>query len=117
MWNAGTVPARMIEIISPAGFENFFRDLTDLTAAGPLDPAAIHPIPHCLGWGCYRADASPGRFWLWPVGRWSPWRWTAMISMRCSVQWDHRDAIERKIRLTSSDPLPLIAAPNKVTGS
>ena len=25
MWNAGQVPARMIEIISPSGFENFFR--------------------------------------------------------------------------------------------
>ena len=27
MWNAGDVPARMIEIISPSGFENFFREL------------------------------------------------------------------------------------------
>jgi hypothetical protein len=26
MWNAGDVPARMIEIISPGGFEGFFRD-------------------------------------------------------------------------------------------
>jgi quercetin dioxygenase-like cupin family protein len=31
MWNAGKTPARMIEVISPAGFENFFRDLTDPT--------------------------------------------------------------------------------------
>src|SRR5438093_1414401 len=38
MWNAGGVPARMIEVIQPAGFEHFFRELTDLTAAGP--PAA-----------------------------------------------------------------------------
>jgi quercetin dioxygenase-like cupin family protein len=35
MWNAGSVPARMIEIISPAGFEHFFRELVDLLAAGP----------------------------------------------------------------------------------
>lgn len=34
MWNAGKTPARMIEIISPAGFENFFRDIADMTAAG-----------------------------------------------------------------------------------
>lgn len=34
MWNAGRVPARMIEIISPAGFEEFFRSLADLTASG-----------------------------------------------------------------------------------
>jgi len=33
------------------------------------------------------------------------------------VQSDHRNAIERKIRLTRSDPLPLIPAPNRVTGS
>ena len=26
MWNAGTTPARMIEVISPAGFEGFFRE-------------------------------------------------------------------------------------------
>src|ERR671917_1463259 len=34
MWNAGSVPARMIEIISPAGFERFFRDVADLAATG-----------------------------------------------------------------------------------
>ena len=37
MWNAGTDPAHMIEIISPAGFERFFRRVADLVAAGPLD--------------------------------------------------------------------------------
>jgi quercetin dioxygenase-like cupin family protein len=36
MWNAGTVPARMIEIISPAGFEEFFRRFDALNAAGPI---------------------------------------------------------------------------------
>ena len=42
MWNAGTVPARMIEIISPAGFEHLFRELADLVEAGPppLDQVA-----------------------------------------------------------------------------
>jgi quercetin dioxygenase-like cupin family protein len=32
MWNAGQVPARMIEIISPAGFEGFFREMSELVA-------------------------------------------------------------------------------------
>ena len=41
MWNAGSTPARMIEVISPAGFEGFFRELTDMTAVGAPDPAAI----------------------------------------------------------------------------
>ena len=35
MWNAGPSPARMIEVISPAGFEHFFRELAGMTAAGP----------------------------------------------------------------------------------
>ncbi|MEU8234018.1 cupin domain-containing protein [Actinoplanes sp. NPDC048967] len=35
MWNAGPVPARMIEIITPAGFEHFFREVAELIAAGP----------------------------------------------------------------------------------
>jgi hypothetical protein len=34
MWNAGDVPARMIEIISPAGFEHFFHEVSELIAHG-----------------------------------------------------------------------------------
>ena len=49
MWNAGTIPAHMIEIISPAGFENFFRDLTDLTASGPPNGGAIASLADAYG--------------------------------------------------------------------
>ena len=45
MWNAGKTPARMIEIISPAGFEGFFREVTDLAAAG----AALRPAGRAGG--------------------------------------------------------------------
>jgi mannose-6-phosphate isomerase-like protein (cupin superfamily) len=38
MWNAGKVPARMIEIISPAGFEHFFAEMSELLAGGPPGP-------------------------------------------------------------------------------
>ena len=38
MWNAGPEPARMIEVISPAGFELFFRAVVDMLAAGDTDP-------------------------------------------------------------------------------
>ena len=38
MWNAGPEPARMIEVISPAGFELFFRAVVDLLEAGDPDP-------------------------------------------------------------------------------
>ena len=41
MWNAGSVPARMIEIISPAGFEGFFRGFADLNDAGPINLAEV----------------------------------------------------------------------------
>src|SRR5665647_2844084 len=41
MWNASDVPARMIEIISPAGFENFFRELSELLATGPPEPDQV----------------------------------------------------------------------------
>ncbi|GAA1809178.1 cupin domain-containing protein [Actinomadura chokoriensis] len=33
MWNAGDVPGRIVEIIIPGGFESYFRELADLTAA------------------------------------------------------------------------------------
>jgi quercetin dioxygenase-like cupin family protein len=41
MWNAGQTPARMIEIISPAGFEHFFWGLTDQLSSGEPDPAEL----------------------------------------------------------------------------
>ena len=41
MWNAGRTPARMIEIIAPPGFEEFFREFVDMTDAGVPDPGAI----------------------------------------------------------------------------
>jgi mannose-6-phosphate isomerase-like protein (cupin superfamily) len=36
-WNAGDEPARILEIISPAGFEKYFGEMVDLLAAGPPD--------------------------------------------------------------------------------
>ena len=49
MWNAGSAPARMIEVISPGRFEHFFRELSDLTAAGPRDMAAIGGLAKACG--------------------------------------------------------------------
>lgn len=43
-WNAGDEPARMLEIISPAGFENYFRELAPLLAAPERDEAAIGEV-------------------------------------------------------------------------
>lgn len=48
-WNAGSVPARMIEIISPAGFERFFRDVADLAATGETEVAAFVAVADAYG--------------------------------------------------------------------
>jgi quercetin dioxygenase-like cupin family protein len=43
-WNAGDEPARLLEIISPAGFENYFREVAPLLAATEPDEAAIGEV-------------------------------------------------------------------------
>src|SRR5215210_1326844 len=40
-WNAGDGPCRILEIISPAGFEDFFRELDAMGGATAADPAAL----------------------------------------------------------------------------
>jgi quercetin dioxygenase-like cupin family protein len=43
-WNAGDQPARLLELISPAGFENYFRELAPLLATTGRDEAAIGEV-------------------------------------------------------------------------
>ena len=43
-WNAGDRPARLLELISPAGFENYFRDLAPLLDTEEPDAAAIGEV-------------------------------------------------------------------------
>jgi mannose-6-phosphate isomerase-like protein (cupin superfamily) len=40
-WNAGDEPARLLEIISPAGFERFFEALVDLGGVAGADPQTL----------------------------------------------------------------------------
>jgi mannose-6-phosphate isomerase-like protein (cupin superfamily) len=40
-WNAGDEPCRILEIISPAGFERFFQELSDMGGAVQADPEAL----------------------------------------------------------------------------
>jgi quercetin dioxygenase-like cupin family protein len=49
MWNAGSTPARMIEIISPAGFEGFFRGFADLNDAGPINLSEVASLAEAYG--------------------------------------------------------------------
>ena len=50
-WNAGPAPARVLEIISPAGFEGYFEQLSDLLAAegAPPDPMKVGVIADRFG--------------------------------------------------------------------
>ena len=40
-WNDGDEPARILEIISPAGFERFFAELVDLGGVAQASPATL----------------------------------------------------------------------------
>jgi gentisate 1,2-dioxygenase len=40
-WNAGDEPARILEIISPAGFERFFDELVDLGGVTQTEPHTL----------------------------------------------------------------------------
>ena len=40
-WNAGDAPARILEIISPAGFENYFHELGAELLTRPPDPQRL----------------------------------------------------------------------------
>jgi mannose-6-phosphate isomerase-like protein (cupin superfamily) len=51
-WNAGDEPCRILEIISPAGFERFFEELVDRGESGPPgppDPAALAAVAERYG--------------------------------------------------------------------
>jgi quercetin dioxygenase-like cupin family protein len=51
MWNAGSEPARMIEIVTPAGFEKYFIELAEATAAAGRrpDPSVMAPLAERFG--------------------------------------------------------------------
>jgi mannose-6-phosphate isomerase-like protein (cupin superfamily) len=48
-WNAGDEPARLLEIISPAGFEQFFAELVDLGGVTGADPATLAALSERYG--------------------------------------------------------------------
>ena len=48
-WNAGDEPCRILEIISPAGFERFFQELSDMGGAVAADPEAVAMLSRRYG--------------------------------------------------------------------
>ena len=58
-WNAGDEPCRILEIISPAGFEQFFRELVALGGAIKADPEELAQLNGRYGLEM-RPDSVPG---------------------------------------------------------
>ena len=74
-WNAGDEPARILEIISPAGFERFFAELVDLGGVAQAEPQTfVRPVRSATGW------------------RWSP---TASRSWSSDSDWCFRASLSR----------------------
>ena len=69
-WNAGDEPARILEIIAPAGFEQFFAELAPLAGGQAPDPEALGEL--CRRYALdMRPDLLPelcARFGLWFPG-------------------------------------------------
>jgi mannose-6-phosphate isomerase-like protein (cupin superfamily) len=42
--NPGSEPVRFLSLVSPGGFERYFRDLAAAVGDGPLNPAVVGPI-------------------------------------------------------------------------
>ncbi|HWM55744.1 MAG TPA: cupin domain-containing protein [Solirubrobacterales bacterium] len=40
-WNAGDEPCRILEVISPGGFEHFFREFDEMTKSGDFSPETL----------------------------------------------------------------------------
>src|SRR5690349_23734674 len=58
-WNAGDEPCRILEIIAPAGFEKFFRELDALGGALQADPAELADLNGRYGMEM-QPDSVPG---------------------------------------------------------
>jgi len=48
-WNAGDEPCRILEIIAPAGFERFFRELVEMGGAINVEPDALTALGERYG--------------------------------------------------------------------
>jgi mannose-6-phosphate isomerase-like protein (cupin superfamily) len=58
-WNAGDEPARILEIIAPAGFERFFAKLVDLGGVAEASPEQLGEL--CASYGLEMdPDSVPG---------------------------------------------------------
>ena len=72
-WNAGDEPCRILEIISPAGFERFFDELVDMGGSAQAAPEALGALSRALRARRSIRGASPAcssaSDWLWESRR------------------------------------------------
>ena len=76
-WNAGDEPCRILEIISPAGFERFFQELSDMGGVTQVSPEELARLNERYGLEM-QPDTVPGlleRFGL-QLGHPLPGGWT-----------------------------------------
>src|SRR5690242_9306014 len=57
-WNAGDEPCRILEIIAPAGFERFFKELNAMGGALNADPAELTELGERYG-HYFKLDSVP----------------------------------------------------------
>ena len=58
-WNAGDEPCYILEIISPAGFEDFFKELSDMGGVANADPETLTALNERYGLEM-QPDSIPG---------------------------------------------------------
>jgi quercetin dioxygenase-like cupin family protein len=58
-WNAGDEPARLLEIIAPAGFERFFHELSDMGGVAQAEPEELAALSERYGLEM-QPDSIPG---------------------------------------------------------
>jgi mannose-6-phosphate isomerase-like protein (cupin superfamily) len=58
-WNAGDEPAYILEIISPAGFEDFFKELSDMGGVANASPETLGELNERYGLEM-QPDSIPG---------------------------------------------------------
>jgi len=71
MWNAGGVPGRIVEVITPGGFERYFHELAELMAEEEPAPSAFAELATRYGLTYGRPDWLNGiveRYGLTPPG-------------------------------------------------
>jgi mannose-6-phosphate isomerase-like protein (cupin superfamily) len=68
-WNAGEEPCRILEIISPAGFERFFRELVDLGGVASATRRSCPNSAPATNWTCARHRARTDRALRRPLPR------------------------------------------------